>query len=244
MEETKEKEKGFSPKESVEMMTLIEETMEVLKEIAKHKVDRAVIAVEGNIAAGKTTAIELFRRSFAKSVHEYYQENPSESFLKEFYDDQKGLADLFQFYMMQKSSWATSPHNEPKHRVCNSDQTVCRIVDRSHYGNAIFAIAQVLLGNMSRKKFKLYLVGLEEFNVCLPKLVLYICTPPAECLARKKKRGRPSESNIGIEYLQLLDDIHERFFDALESSELGVEIKRHCDHLPERLNLMIEESFC
>ena len=95
------------------------------------------------------------------------------------------------------------------------------ILDRSIYGDEIFARTIHARGQMSDDEFEIYLSVLEQMlsYVKVPELLIYIDVTIDTALQRIAKRNRSTEGDlIPRDYLEDLRDQYEKWFDAYELS--------------------------
>lgn len=147
------------------------------------------ICIEGNIGCGKSTILESL-----KSLGYHVVPEPIEEWaewLSNFYSDRKRWS--FSFQMKILSSFA-SEQGAP-----------VSILERSIMSSR-FVFAQMLYsqGDMSEKEWELFrhyydLVSWE------PDAIIYIKTTPEQCMERIRKRSRPSEEGITLDYLKKID---------------------------------------
>jgi deoxyadenosine/deoxycytidine kinase len=167
------------------------------------KVAKRLVVIAGNIGAGKTSLTErLGARLGWKAAFESVADNP---YLADFYQDMRAWAFHLQIFFLghrvrQYLDLAASPQSA--------------ILDRSIYEDAyIFTRALHHLGNITERDYLSYrrvfdlLVG----TLPPPDLLLYLKAPAKVLLARIRKRGRPIEADIGLEYLSLLESYYDEW---------------------------------
>lgn len=162
-----------------------------------------LICIEGNIGAGKSTLTgQLAEHMRAKAFYEPVGDNP---FLERFYRDPKRYALDMQFWLMSRRF---EQHEQAIRHIWQTGQSV--IMDRSIYGDWVFAKKNWLDGNIDDVGYESYLHHREVMNRYLlaPHVVLYLDCKPEQCLTRIGDRGRSCEKTIPISYLQGLDDLH------------------------------------
>jgi deoxyadenosine/deoxycytidine kinase len=167
------------------------------------KVAKRLVVIAGNIGAGKTSLTErLGARLGWKAAFDSVADNP---YLADFYQDMRAWAFHLQIFFLghrvrQYLDLAASPKSA--------------ILDRSIYEDAyIFTRALHHLGNITERDYLSYrrvfdlLVG----TLPPPDLLLYLKAPAKVLLARIRKRGRPIEADIGLEYLSLLESYYDEW---------------------------------
>jgi deoxyadenosine/deoxycytidine kinase len=165
-----------------------------------HKAQK-LIAVAGNIGAGKSSLVEfLERRHGMRAVYEPYTTNP---YLDDFYADMERWAFQSQLYFLT--------HKFRLHlSLAPADGTI--VLDRTIYEDAeIFAKNLAHEGAISRRDFALYCELYESMKRALrpPDLLIYLRCPVRAIRRRIKQRGRPSEQSIPLAYLQRLNTLYE-----------------------------------
>jgi deoxyguanosine kinase len=164
-----------------------------------------LIAIEGNIGAGKTTLSTMISDDFnAKLVLERFADNP---FLPKFYEDQARyafplemsfLADRYQQFMDDTSQFDLFKN--------------FMVSDYDIFKSLIFA--KVTLQN---EEFNLYrkVFSFMYKEVKKPEIYLYLYQNTERLLANIKKRGRAYEQNIAPDYLE---KINRGYLDFIKSS--------------------------
>eukprot|EP00042_Codosiga_hollandica_P039403 m.330061 g.330061 ORF g.330061 m.330061 type:complete len:266 (-) comp55605_c0_seq4:373-1170(-) len=173
------------------------------------------IAIEGNIAAGKSTLLESLRlSSFAQVIVEpvdRWQEvipgQPS-NIMERMYSDPKRWAYLFQNYVLLTMMEA---HDTPQTKPL-------RVLERSVYSARYCFVENLrkinppLIDDMEFAVYQRWFDWLMEHNKPKVDLIVYLRSSPEVCLERLKTRGRKEEAGVQLSYLQTL---HERYEDWL-----------------------------
>lgn len=164
-----------------------------------------MITIEGLIGAGKSTLVGILKENGFKDVFtEPISEWNVQGFdvLKAFYSDPKRYAFVFQTYCLQT-------------RVNQLRQA--SIAERSLLSDSMFASAQHRLGNMDDLEFAIYNTVLADATSRAPKCRghIYVRTSPKTCLSRIMGRSRDGEDVVGVDYLELLEELHESYFGKL-----------------------------
>ena len=154
-----------------------------------------LIAIEGNIGAGKTTLSKMISDDFnAKLVLERFADNP---FLPKFYEDQARyafplemsfLADRYQQFMDDTSQFDLFKN--------------FMVSDYDIFKSLIFAKV-----TLQKEEFNLYrkVFSFMYKEVKKPEIYLYLYQNTERLLANIKKRGRDYEQNIAPEYLEKIN---------------------------------------
>lgn len=185
--------------------------------------------IEGNIGVGKSTLLNLCQEDdffnenfkiFVEPIDQWQKVNGTKhNILEAFYKDPKGMAYLFQnfvfitrFLQHQKAAIEGSP----------------RLLERSVWTDKFaFAAAVSETKLMTSLEFEVYKAWYEPVVEVLPNLVpnafIYLRADPEVCFKRLKTRNRQEESNVPLDYLQLLHSKHESWFidgaDVVEDGE-------------------------
>jgi deoxyadenosine/deoxycytidine kinase len=173
---------------------------------------RIMILIEGNIGAGKTTVGSTLADSgelgFIEEPTKAWQEGFASNMLELFYSDPHRWSFTFQTcaFITRAKTW------QEVLAVTDHDRV---ILERSIFCDRfVFAENCYRTGLMSPVEYQLYL-GLWNFlvsNFCVePDLILYLRTPAQVCLQRIRDRGRGEESDITLEYLLQLEQLHDRW---------------------------------
>jgi deoxyadenosine/deoxycytidine kinase len=171
-----------------------------------------LIIIEGNIGAGKSTLTDRLAEQLGGiAVYEPVESNP---YLADFYKDPKKYALEMQFWLMSKRYQL---HLDAIEKVWREGKTV--IMDRSIYGDYIFAKAHQVLGNISDIGFANYMAmrNTMERTLLIPQLTIYLNVSVDNCLNRINERNRGCESGITKEYLEILEKIYHELISELRS---------------------------
>ncbi len=154
-----------------------------------------VIFVEGNIGCGKSTLAKALGERIGYRV---LDEPVDQELLELFYSDPAKWAYMFQMAMLHKR-WRIQMQ-----AACEEPGA---IVDRSLWGDMVFAKEHVRAGNIHKMEWKTYCAAVK--NMCLvlfpPTLLLYLATDPETCLNRVRRRSRQSEEGVDLDYLTHID---------------------------------------
>lgn len=154
-----------------------------------------LIAIEGNIGAGKTTLSKMISNDFnAKLVLERFADNP---FLPKFYEDQSRyafplemsfLADRYQQFMDDTSQFDLFKN--------------FMVSDYDIFKSLIFAKV-----TLQKEEYNLYrkVFNFMYKEVKKPEIYLYLYQNTERLLANIKKRGRDYEQNIDPAYLEKIN---------------------------------------
>lgn len=176
------------------------------------KAARTIIALEGNIGAGKSTVGERLRGSglfdFLEEPLPLWREGFTANLLQRMYADMARWAFTFQImaFVTRVKTWQEILSRTDHPRV---------VLERSVFTDRhVFAANLHRLGAISDVEWELY-CGLWDFlvsNYCVqPDHILYLRTPVEVCLERIRARGREEEKSITLEYLRQLEELHDRW---------------------------------
>jgi deoxyadenosine/deoxycytidine kinase len=166
-----------------------------------------IIAVSGNIGAGKTTLIELLSQKLSWHPHyEFVNNNP---YLPPFYEDMKRWAFNLEVFFLA---------NRVKQHIEMMKEEGISISDRSVYeGRYIFVENLFRTGLLSETDYKAYLDLYEILigQLSPPSLVVYLKTKTETSVARIISRGREWEQNISINYLKQLNLLYKEYIEKM-----------------------------
>ena len=166
----------------------------------------AVIIVEGNIGAGKST----FAQILARALDGEYLPEPADGtnpYLADYYRDPARWAFEMQMFLLTRRYRA---QKYAQSKVRHNGGFV--VLDRSYYGDVCFANVQRQLGYFSDRDYATYLSHHTDMKVNLepPAVVIFLNVSPEICKHRigrrlSEREGRRCESGIGMDYLDRLD---------------------------------------
>jgi deoxyadenosine/deoxycytidine kinase len=177
------------------------------------------IAVEGPTAVGKTElATALARRLKAKAVLEDVEQNP---FLGNFYKDMRAHAFQTQIFFL------LSRYRQMR-EIVQVDLFYEKVVsDYIFAKDRIFAYL-----NLDDEELSLYekIYPFFENEVMLPDLVVYLQANPETLFEKLKKRDKPHDRAITMEYLRELAEAYNRFFFHYSNTPLLVVNANYVDY--------------
>jgi hypothetical protein len=187
------------------------------------------VAIAGNIGSGKTTLTKLLTdrwgwEPYFESVHD----NP---YLADFYKDMRRWAFPLQTYFLTR-------------RFADHQRIVARkssvIQDRTIYEDAeIFARTQYESGSMDERDWKTYQMLAQVMcdHLVPPDLLVYVRRSIPGLLERIRRRGRPYEQGISIDYLTRLHRAYERWAAQYRRGRILVIDSDELDFLENRAHL-------
>lgn len=177
---------------------------------------KALIWVEGIIGAGKTTfAREVGRRLHLRMLEEPAETNP---YLAPFYKDQKKWAFGFQMYMLHQRY---AMQQLAAYEATGIGGYKGAILDRSLSGDRVFAKMHMKAGNIEELDWRTYEMAYAIMCRTLlpPTLLVFLDIRPLTAYERMKKRARPEEALVPLEYLE---NLSEEYQDLLNEAENGM----------------------
>lgn len=162
-----------------------------------------LIIIEGLIGIGKTTLTEKLGAHLGyKIMKEPVDENP---YLEKFYRDPQRYALEMQFWLMSRRF---AMHQEAVEHIWRTGQGV--IMDRSIYGDAIFAKKNHLDDNIDEMGYQNYLNMRDAMfrYLLVPHVAIFLQAPVDICLERIESRNRSCEQKIPRAYLEGLNSLY------------------------------------
>jgi deoxyadenosine/deoxycytidine kinase len=201
-----------------------------------------VIAVAGNMGAGKSSLVEWLRQQFGMTP--FFEPNEHNPYLEDFYADMPRWAFNSQIWFLIRRFEI--------HRSIDAqseDATHPIVQDRTIYEDAeIFAAHLHNLGYIEARDWQSYTELYDTLRSTLrpPDLMVYLRCPLKTLVKRIRKRGRAFEQQVPRKYLASLEDLYESWLAGYDASpKLVVETDRldYVEHLFDRLELLeaIEE---
>lgn len=167
-----------------------------------------MIVVEGVVGAGKSSLMELINKEFG---HEMFREpvvdNP---ILDKFYHDRPRYAFPLQVFFLNKRF----------DHLKTAELSEKAVLDRSIYGDAVFAKMLMFDGDMVKEEFLIYIDLLENMleHVKAPTLLIYLELSTDEAIRRINKRGRDYEKIVEKEYWESLNEQYTLYFNKYDKS--------------------------
>lgn len=194
------------------MSSKIETKFETYKNLLG-KIDREgvwqMIVVDGVVGVGKSTLMNILAERGLTAFEEPVVDNP---ILEKFYYDRARYAFPLQVFFLNKRF---------KHIKEAAAEGNC-VLDRSIYGDVIFAKMLCDKGEMTKEEFDLYKELLENMleHIKAPKLMVYLEVSVDEAMRRIKKRGRDYEQVVERAYWEELNHEYKTYFDAYDISPI------------------------
>jgi len=159
-----------------------------------------IVAVDGNICAGKTTLVNGL--SLIDDVCVKYESCADNPYLEDYYRDPSKYALSMQLYLFM----ARYETYQSAMKEAQAGKIV--ILDRSVYSDAVFARQNYNDGYITEDGYECYMTKRRALlqNLTPPNLVVYLDVDPETCLQRiLNLRERKCEQNIPLGYLRGLD---------------------------------------
>ncbi|AYE36125.1 deoxyguanosine kinase [Borrelia turcica IST7] len=179
-----------------------------------------VIVIEGLIGAGKTTLGNILSRELNIPFYSELNNEFTLSILDKFYKD--------------KSRWAFPVQinflNERFKLIKAIFRTKGGILDRSIYGDRVFATLLNEGGYMSDDEYRIYLDLLDNMleHSQIPALMIYLDCSVDEAERRIKNRNRSFETGIPREYL---DNLNTKYLSWYDNYNLSPKLRLEYDDI-------------
>lgn len=180
--------------------------------IKKNNSNKAIV-IDAVVGAGKTVYMEMLSKEMKiPCFEEPVQDNP---ILDRFYHDRKRYSFPLQIFFLNR-----------RFRMLKEAAELGKptLMDRSIYGDVIFAKLLYEEGNMDKDEYMLYrelLMNMLE-HVEAPKLMIYLKIDTDSAIERIRKRGRDYEQIVEREYWETLNWEYESYFAEYNLSPLLV----------------------
>lgn len=167
-----------------------------------------MIIVEGTVGVGKSSLMEILSKELDLPVFpEPVVNNP---LLPLFYENMKQYGFALQVFFL----------NNRFRMIKDAQKLNGAIMDRSIYGDVIFAKMLHDQGNMTKEEIDCYLDLFANMMEHLPKpeLVIYLRTDTAGAIQKIQKRGRECEQNTDHQYWADLNKEYDDYFSTYSIS--------------------------
>lgn len=169
-----------------------------------------MILIEGQIGVGKTTIGEIVQKRAGVPLYRELSNPDTLSLLDRFYADKQRWAFTLQIHFL----------NERFRMIKQIFRDGGGILDRSIFGDRIFAEMLNADGDMSSEEFRTYSTLLDNMleHTQRPHLLIYLDCGVDTALERIKKRNRGLESGIPRDYLIGLNERYLKWYDTYDLS--------------------------
>jgi deoxyadenosine/deoxycytidine kinase len=168
-----------------------------------------MIVIDGIVGVGKSTLMNILEEKGYIPFEEPVADNP---ILEKFYYDRERFSFSLQIFFLNKRF----RHIKDASKVKNA------VMDRSIYGDVIFAKMLNESGEMCKEEFDLYIDLFENMieHCKAPKLLVYLETTVDAAMAKINKRGREYEKIVEREYWEKLNSNYRKYFDEYDISPI------------------------
>lgn len=169
-----------------------------------------IVAVAGNIGAGKSSIVEWLRQHF--DVVPFFEPNDDNPYLVDFYQDMPRWAFQSQVFFLIRRFRLHRAMERETHDV---------VQDRTIYEDAeVFATHLHRSGKMDDRDWAAYSELYETLCKELrpPDLLIYLRCPVRVLKQRIGRRGRTFERNVPTKYLKALDGLYTAWFERYDLS--------------------------
>jgi deoxyadenosine/deoxycytidine kinase len=196
-----------------------------------------IVAVAGNMGAGKSSLVEWLRQQFG--MVPFFEPNDENPYLADFYEDMPRWAMSSQLFFLVRRFQI---HRAVARRAAEDPRAM--VQDRTLYEDAeIFAAHLHEVGYIDDRDWStyrdLYLTLRDEIRP--PDLMIYLRCPLPTLVRRVRGRGRAFEKKIPRSYLASLERLYEAWYAGYDlSPTLVVETDRldYIERLFDRMELI------
>lgn len=176
-----------------------------------------MIVIDGVVGVGKSTLMNILQEEGYVPFEEPVVDNP---ILEKFYYDRERYSFSLQIFFLNKRFKNIKDASKIKNAV----------MDRSIYGDVIFAKMLKDAGEMSNEEFDLYIELFENMieHCKPPKLLVYLEVGVEEAMKRINKRGREYERIVERDYWEQLNSNYRDYFEQYNISPI---IKINVDNM-------------
>ena len=192
-----------------------------------------MVAVAGNMGAGKSSLVEWLRQQFG--MKPFFEPNEDNPYLEDFYGDMRRWA-------FNSQTWFLIRRFQIHRAIDNETGAV--VQDRTIYEDAeIFAAHLHELGYIDDRDWGSYAELYATLKSVLrpPDLMIYLRCPLKTLVKRIERRGRAFEQTVPRKYLRALERLYEDWVAAYDASpKLIVETDQldYVEKLFDRLELL------
>jgi deoxynucleoside kinase len=160
-----------------------------------------IITIDGNIGSGKTSVLNYLHKFYKVSVDLEPVESWSQ-YLTKMYNEK---LDVFKF---QVRVWLDRCWIQEK-----SDKTIILMERSPYFIKNVFIKTATDIGMITEDEQKI-LIDLHKKTdkLLVTNTMIYLRSSPENCLKKIKKRNRPTEKNISLDYIEVLHENHEKTY--------------------------------
>lgn len=171
-----------------------------------------LIIIEGNIGSGKTTLGRLLAKDLKRELFEELTSDFTQEVLKNFYADKSNWAFELQVQFLAE-----------RFGMIYDSQNISEvsIMDRSIYGDAIFAETLHEDGDMSNEQYSIYSNLLNQMlqSAQNPILMIYLQSSTDKLMKRIEERSRGNENLIDKGYIDRLNNKYDDWYSSYYNSQ-------------------------
>ena len=164
----------------------------------------ANLIIEGTVGCGKTTLGLFLSEALNTKLHEELTSGDTRILLDKFYEDQERWSFALQIHFL----------NERFKMIKEINKKEDGILDRSIYGDKIFAEMLNEDGKMSNEEYNTYETLLNNMleHVKPPHLMIYLKCKTETATKRVEIRNRSTESHMPMTYWQRLNQKYDQWY--------------------------------
>ena len=223
-----------------------------------------IIAIEGNIGAGKTTIIKAFssKSQFLNTKEEYIcitepvsrwemirDTKTNENILSNFYQNPSKYSFPFQImaFITRKQQIQEEINKIKEMKRAHHQPTI--ITERSLMADKQVFAKMLYDDNMIEDiMYQIYNLNYDDPELPLADAIIYLKATPTNCLTRVNKRNREGETNISLEYLQKCETYYEEWLFKEPKPILVLDVntvieKEHYTKIEEFINSLDKTRF-
>ena len=162
------------------------------------------IVIEGTVGVGKTTLGKFLSDLINIKLHEELTSGDTRILLDKFYEDQERWSFALQIHFL----------NERFRMIKEINSVDSGILDRSIYGDKIFAQMLNEDGKMSNEEYNTYDKLLDNMleHVKPPNLMIYLKCKTETATKRVAIRSRSTETHMPISYWERLNEKYDKWY--------------------------------
>ena len=167
--------------------------------------------IEGTVGSGKSTLGKFLSELTNLKLHEELTNGDTEILLNKFYDDQTRWSFALQIHFL----------NERFRMIKKINQLSSGILDRSIYGDKIFAQMLNEDGKMSNEEYNAYETLLDNMleHIKPPHLMIFLKCNTDTAIKRISTRNRGTETNVPLKYWERLNTKYNHWYENYNLSE-------------------------
>ncbi|WP_425447983.1 deoxynucleoside kinase [Dethiothermospora halolimnae] len=171
---------------------------------------KQVILIDGVVGAGKTTLGRILEKELNTELYEELTDQDTHRLLDKFYANKKRWAFTLQVHFLNKRF----------HMIKEIHRNNGGILDRSIFGDRIFASMLNEDGEMSDEEYRTYSTLLDNMleHSKNPTILIYLKCSVDKAVERIKLRNRGLEATVPIRYWERLNEKYENWYQEYDYS--------------------------